>query len=138
MAENKKKSTIREYAEAIIIALILALFINELINPKFKKVIQTVFYIPHFFSWVIIAGLTFDVLAMDGIVNHILEFFGASPIIFMQSEAYFRPIYVLTSIWRDAGWGTIVYLASLFLKPLVQSMRSTHPVGARWGRELRD
>ncbi len=95
------------------VPIVLAILINELIRPKFKKVIQTVFYIPHFFSWVIIAGLTFDVLSMNGIVNQALGFFGVAPIIFMQDEAYFRPIFIATSIWRDAGWGTIVYLAAI-------------------------
>lgn len=93
--------------------IILAILMNELRNVHYKKAVQTVFYIPHFFSWVIIAGLTFDLLSGTGIVNSIITFFGGEPILFMQQSKYFRWILVLTHMWRNGGWGTIVILAAI-------------------------
>ncbi|SDE02622.1 putative aldouronate transport system permease protein [Paenibacillus sp. UNCCL117] len=91
----------------------LGLLFNELRNVVYKRSLQTIYYVPHFFSWVIIAGITFDVLSNTGIVNSLRALFGLEPILFMQEEKYFRFIVVLTSIWRDAGWGTIVLLAAI-------------------------
>ncbi|QQZ63677.1 sugar ABC transporter permease [Paenibacillus sonchi] len=93
--------------------IILALMINEVRQIFFKRTVQTISYLPHFFSWVIIAGLTFDILSAGGIVNEIRSWFGADPILFMQKAGYFRFIVVLTGIWKEAGWGTIVLLAAL-------------------------
>lgn len=95
------------------VPIVLSLLLNEVRNLKFKKTVQTVFYIPHFFSWVIIAGLTFDLLSANGVVNSLLGMLGHEPILFMQRTEYFRLIVVLTGIWRDAGWGTIVILAAI-------------------------
>jgi putative aldouronate transport system permease protein len=93
--------------------VLLAVLFNELRNVIYKRTLQTIYYVPHFFSWVIIAGITFDVLSNSGIVNAIRGQFGLEPILFLQEEKYFRGILVLTSIWRDAGWGTIVLLAAI-------------------------
>lgn len=93
--------------------IVLALLINELRHLIYKRVVQTVFYIPHFFSWVIIAGLTFDLLSNQGLINNVRGFFGLEPVLYMQKEGYFRTIVILTQIWRDSGWGTIVLLAAI-------------------------
>ncbi len=93
--------------------IILAVLINEVKNKYFKKTVQTIFYVPHFFSWVIIAGLTFTFLSLDGMVNQIIEYFGAEPVLFMQQKEMFRPLVVLTHLWRNTGWGTIVLMAAL-------------------------
>jgi len=95
------------------IPIILALMMNEVRKSYLKKAIQTSVYIPHFLSWVIVAGLTFDFLGMGGIFNNLREAFGLQPILIMQKEAYFRPIYVATSIWKESGWGTVIYLAAI-------------------------
>ncbi|MDF2923598.1 MAG: binding-protein-dependent transport system inner rane component [Paenibacillaceae bacterium] len=95
------------------VPIVLALLFNELRNKFYKRTLQTVYYIPHFFSWVIIGGIAFDVLSTSGIVNSIRGMFGAESILFLQQERFFRGILVLTSIWRDAGWGTIVLLAAI-------------------------
>jgi len=95
------------------IPIALALMFNEIRAVWFKRSMQTIYYLPHFFSWVIIAGLTFDFLSSSGVINSIRGWFGHDVILFTQSEAYFRTIVVLTSIWRDAGWGTIVLLAAI-------------------------
>jgi putative aldouronate transport system permease protein len=95
------------------IPIFLALMFNEIKVLLYKRTLQTIYYIPHFFSWVIISGLTFEFLSSSGIVNAVRGWFGLDVILFMQSEEYFRLIVVLTSIWRDSGWGTIVLLAAI-------------------------
>jgi len=95
------------------VPLILALMINEIRHSLLKKGIQTSLYIPHFLSWVIIAGIAFEMTSLSGLVNTIRDWFGLEPMLFMQMESYFRPMYVLTGLWKDAGWGTIIYLAAI-------------------------
>ncbi len=95
------------------IPIILALMMNEIRSRFLKKSIQTAVYIPYFLSWVIIAGLVFDLLGMGGLFNNIRALFGLQPILVMQESAYFRTVYVLSSIWKEAGWGTVIYLAAM-------------------------
>lgn len=93
--------------------ILLAFLFNEIKNKRFKKTIQTFSYLPHFFSWVIIAGLTFDVLSKSGFVNSVRGLLGLDSILFMQKEKYFRAILVLTSLWKEVGWGSIIILAAI-------------------------
>jgi putative aldouronate transport system permease protein len=96
------------------ISMIVALMLNEMRFLLFKRVIQTVIYVPHFLSWVIIGGIFVGVLSPStGIVNNVIQYFGFQPIYFMGSESYIRSILVTSSIWHGVGWGTIVYLAAL-------------------------
>ncbi|GLX66327.1 ABC transporter permease [Paenibacillus glycanilyticus] len=95
------------------IPVLLALMINEIRKSALKKGVQTALYIPHFLSWVIVSGIVFDIFSLSGLFNIVLGWFGHEPILAMQDSAYFRPVYVLTSIWRDAGWGTVVYMAAI-------------------------
>lgn len=95
------------------VPVVLALMINEVRKSKLKKGIQTALYIPHFLSWVIIGGILFDVFSLSGLFNIILGWFGNEPVLAMQESGYFRPIYVLSSIWKDAGWGTVIYMAAI-------------------------
>ncbi|QMV43984.1 ABC transporter permease [Cohnella cholangitidis] len=95
------------------VPIILALMINEVRVALLKKGIQTALYIPHFLSWVIIAGITFDIFSMNGIFNIVRGWFGMDANLIMQQEQYFRWVYIFTGIWRDAGWGTIIYLAAI-------------------------
>ena len=93
--------------------IILALMIYE-INKKFlKNSIQTIVYIPHFFSWVIIYGIVFAFLSPDGIVNAVATVFGSSAADILTNESYFIPILIISAIWKELGWGTIIYLAAL-------------------------
>ncbi len=94
--------------------IILALMLNEVRKVLAKRIIQTVVYMPHFLSWVIIGGIFIGVLSPStGIVNEFLEYFGIEPIYFLGEESYIRSIVVGAGLWRDAGWGTIIYLAAL-------------------------
>jgi len=97
-------------------SLILALLFNELRGKTYKKVVQTISYIPNFVSWVTIAGLTYMFLTVEpeGLINTIkVAFFGGERISFMQDPKYFLAIIVITGIWKGIGWGTILYMAAL-------------------------
>lgn len=95
------------------VPILLALMINEIRKSALKKGIQTALYIPHFLSWVIVSGIVFDIFSTSGLFNIVMGWFGVDPVLAMQESAYFRPIYVITSVWRDAGWGTVVYMAAI-------------------------
>jgi len=96
------------------IPIILALMLNEVLATKFKRTVQTLVYIPHFMSWVIIVSIGYVMLSMDGgIINELLIMFGFEKINFLLNESWFRPMYILQVIWREMGWGTIIYLAAM-------------------------
>uniref|UniRef100_UPI00403F1291 ABC transporter permease n=1 Tax=Paenibacillus sp. FSL R10-2734 TaxID=2954691 RepID=UPI00403F1291 len=96
------------------IPIVLALLINEVRSMRFKKVIQTIVYLPHFLSWVIIAGICFIILGQsDGIVNKIIVELGGQPIAFLTEPNYFWGLLTAQSIWKEAGWGTIIFLAAI-------------------------
>jgi len=96
------------------IPIILALMLNEVRISAFKRTIQTMVYIPHFMSWVIIVSISYVMLTMDGgIINNLLVYFGFQKINFLLSPEWFRPMYIIQVIWREAGWGTIIYLAAM-------------------------
>ncbi|WP_373232971.1 ABC transporter permease [Cohnella sp.] len=96
------------------VPVLLALMLNEVGRGRFKRFIQTLVYIPHFMSWVIIVSISFVMLSMDrGIINELLVMMGFEKINFLMSNEWFRPMYILQIIWREAGWGTIIYLAAM-------------------------
>ncbi|MEF3355163.1 sugar ABC transporter permease [Paenibacillus sp. GYB006] len=96
------------------IPIILALMLNEVRITFFKRFFQTLVYLPHFMSWVIIVSISYVMLTMDGgIVNELLVQLGFSKINFLLSPEWFRPTYIIQVIWREAGWGTIIYLAAI-------------------------
>lgn len=93
--------------------VILAILINELRQKRFKKMVQTITYMPHFISTVVIAGLVVDMVSTDGVITNILTYFGMQPHNLLTVGSLFTPIYVLSDIWQNMGWGTIIYLAAL-------------------------
>ncbi|GAA3412513.1 ABC transporter permease [Paenibacillus hodogayensis] len=94
--------------------IILALLLNELRLEKFKRSVQTVTYIPHFISWVVIGGIAVDLLSpSSGIVNKLIQSLGFEPIFFLSDEKLFRWILVFSDMWKEVGWGAIIYLAAL-------------------------
>ena len=96
------------------IPIILALAMNDVKNKRFKKTVQTVTYIPHFISTVVIVGMIIPFLSpQNGIVNEIIKLFGGSPVPFMTEGKWFKSIYVISTIWQEAGWGSIIYMAAL-------------------------
>ncbi|MBM0065562.1 ABC transporter permease [Alkalicoccobacillus gibsonii] len=112
------KNTIVLFILQLVIAfpipIILALMLNELRHQVYKKSIQTLIYIPHFMSWVVIVSISYVMLTLDGgIINSLLRAMGFGPINFLLSEEWFRPMYILQIIWRESGWGTIIFLAAI-------------------------
>ncbi|MZQ86475.1 ABC transporter permease subunit [Paenibacillus sp. 5J-6] len=95
------------------VPIVLALMLHEISKTFFKKLIQTIIYLPHFISWVVIASLTFVLLSGGGVVNHIIEAMGGKTINFLSEPAAFRTLIVIQDVWKEAGWGTIIYLAAL-------------------------
>ncbi|MDX3577355.1 ABC transporter permease [Streptomyces sp. FL07-04A] len=93
--------------------LVLALLLNEVRRRSLRRFVQSVSYLPHFLSIVIVAGITLQMLATDGPVNHALGLLGHDPVRFIQEPGWFRTVYVGSEIWQTAGWGTILYLAAL-------------------------
>ena len=94
--------------------IILALLINEIRMNTYKKVFQTISYLPHFVSWVVVAGILSNLLSTDsGIVNGIISKLGKDPIFFLGNKKYFRSILVVSAVWKDIGWGSIIYLAAV-------------------------
>jgi putative aldouronate transport system permease protein len=94
--------------------IIIALLLNELRMNKFKRVIQTIIYLPHFLSWVVVASILIPMLSPStGIVNQLIEQMGMEPIYFMSDNGWWMTMYILSGIWKSVGWGAIVYLAAL-------------------------
>lgn len=94
--------------------IILALLLNEVRVMKFKKIVQTVSYLPHFLSWVVLAGVVQTILSPStGPINALLVKFGFDSVYFVADKEWFRPILVITSLWKEVGWGSIIYLAAL-------------------------
>lgn len=94
--------------------IILALMFNEVLHATYKKTAQTIVYLPHFISSVIIAGIVITAFSPSvGVVNTLLEWFGIDAIYFLTKPEWFRPIFVGTGIWQEAGFGSIVFLAAI-------------------------
>jgi len=93
--------------------ILLALFLNEIQSKLFKRTIQTMIYVPHFVSWVIVASISFMVLQSTGPINGIITSMGGESVAFLTGPSSFRPIIIVQTIWKECGWGTIVFLAAL-------------------------
>jgi putative aldouronate transport system permease protein len=93
--------------------IILALLLNEVRHSLYKRTIQTVTYIPHFISLVVICGMITDFSLSTGLFNQIIVFFGGERASLLQQPNLYRPIYIASDIWQHVGWGTIIYLSAL-------------------------
>lgn len=94
--------------------IILALLLNEVRQRYFKKTIQTITYFPHFISWVVLAGIVYEVLSPSrGPVNMLITSLGFEPIFFVADVKWFRTVLVGSAIWKNVGWGSIIYLAAI-------------------------
>jgi putative aldouronate transport system permease protein len=98
----------------LIVPLVVSLLLNEVRKEAFKRSVQTLVYLPHFLSWVIIGGIMIDILSpSQGIVNKLLVFFGMEPVYFLGDSRWFRYVLVLSNEWKEFGFSTIIYLAAL-------------------------
>lgn len=95
------------------VPIILALLINELKNNMFKRTTQTIVYMPHFISLIVVAGMIRNFVAMDGVINDLIEFLGGERSPILQRAELFRAVFVGSNIWQGAGWGSIIYLAAM-------------------------
>lgn len=97
----------------MVVPITFSILLNEVRVEGFKRTAQTIIYLPHFLSWVVLAIPIMNIFAYDGVVNNIVRAFGGSPILFMSSNSWFRPILIMTDVWKEFGFGTIVYLAAI-------------------------
>ena len=95
------------------VPIIFALMLNEMRNVHFKKLAQSITYIPHFISIIVICGLIIDFTSLDGLINTVIQFFGGTPISFLSKPEWFRTVYVVSDIWQTFGWNSIVFMAAL-------------------------
>lgn len=96
------------------VPIVLALLMNEMRKMIFKRSVQTLIYLPHFISWVVIAGILFDILSVEnGVINMALQFFGIETIDFYANDRWFIFTIIASDVWKSAGWGTIIYFAAL-------------------------
>jgi putative aldouronate transport system permease protein len=93
--------------------IVLALLLNEVRTRSLKRIVQSVSYLPHFLSIVIVAAMVMQLLSVDGTVNQMVRAVGGDAIPFLQRPEWFRTIYVSSEVWQTVGWGTILYLAAL-------------------------
>lgn len=111
-----KNTTVISFMKLILgfpISVILAILLNEIIFVKLKKIFQVIFTFPHFLSWVILSSIMFNLLANSGAVNNLLELSGFQRINFLTNKESFRFLLVYSEVWKEAGWGTIIYIATI-------------------------
>ncbi|WP_135549356.1 ABC transporter permease [Paenibacillus cymbidii] len=98
----------------LLVPVVVALMLNEVIHAKLKRTLQTIVYLPHFLSWVLLSGILIDILSPGyGLVNAILRQIGVDPIYFLGDNRWFPYTLVVSDVWKEFGFGTIVYLASI-------------------------
>lgn len=93
--------------------ILLALLLNEIKNLRFKKAVQTITYMPHFIAMVVMCGMVTQFCQTNGIVNDVIEFFGGKRTNLLMKPDYFYPIYIISEIWKNIGWDSIIFLAAL-------------------------
>lgn len=119
-----------------LMAIIFAILLNEVRNMFGKKLVQTVSYLPHFLSWIIVTGILHDALSSTGIINEMLVNLGIvdSPINFFANPGYFWPIVAFANVWKETGWNAIVYLAAITsIDPSLYEAATLDGAG-RWGK----
>lgn len=96
------------------VPIVMAVLLNEIRVSAFKRVVQTFMYLPHFLSWVIISGIAYSLLSVNGgFINKIIAAMGGKPVNFLLEPSCFRPILYVSSVWKEMGWESIIYLAAL-------------------------
>jgi len=120
-----------------LVAVVISLLLNEILHLRFKKFIQTLIYLPHFLSWVVVAAIFKIVLSpQDGFINSVLVNLGLieEPIYFLASSTWWRIVYFIINIWKETGWSTVLYLATLSgINPELYEAASIDGAN-RWGK----
>lgn len=113
---NTIKISILTLVTSFPVTIFFALLVNEILNMKFKRVVQTITYMPHFLSWVVVGAFVYQMLSpSSGIINAVLVKLGVleKPIFFMVQQNMFVPIYLLTNLWKSTGYSIVIYLATI-------------------------
>jgi putative aldouronate transport system permease protein len=97
----------------LVVPLVFAILLNELRNLRYKRLVQTVVYLPHFLSWVIMSTIVIGIFGYYGVVNTIIGYFGVDPKLFMADSSIFRQLIIGTDVWKEFGYNAIIYLAAL-------------------------
>ena len=97
----------------LFVPVIVALLLGEIRTVWFKRTVQTVVYLPHFLSWVVLGGIITNMCSLDGLVNQLVTALGGRPIMFLASNTWFRKVGVLTDTWKEFGFGTVIYMAAM-------------------------
>lgn len=98
----------------LLVPIVIAILLNEVRHMALKRGVQTAIYLPHFLSWVVLGGIFIEILSPnDGLVNRALQSFGIEPIFFLGDNRWFPNTMILTDVWKEFGYGTIIYLAAL-------------------------
>ncbi|MBB3125359.1 putative aldouronate transport system permease protein [Paenibacillus rhizosphaerae] len=114
VVQNTLSISVLKFVFGFPMPILLALMINEVTHSIFKRFVQSVSYLPHFFSWIVVAYILQSFLTLDGgIVNDIIGNLGGKPIFFLGSTDWFRPMIIASSLWKEVGWNTILYLAAI-------------------------
>ncbi len=118
--------------------VIFALLLNEIKSMRFKRCVQTISYLPHFISWVVMGGIIAELLSPSrGVVNYLLGLFGRDPVYFLAEPAYFRGVLVVTDIWKSVGWGSIIYLSAIAGVDMEQYESAAIDGATRWDMAVR-
>lgn len=121
----------------LIVPIVFALILNEVRLKVFKSTVQTIVYLPHFMSWVVLGTMLTMIFSYDGLVNNLLQFIGIDRTMFLASNSWFRPLLIVTDTWKEFGYGTIVYLAALTgINPSLYESAALDGAG-RW-RQIRN
>ncbi len=110
---NTLSISVWKIALGILVPVVVALMLNEVRSNAFRRSVQTVIYLPHFLSWIILSGLFIDILSTTGIVNNFLGVFGIKPIFFLGSNSVFQGTLIVTDVWKNFGYSSIIYLATI-------------------------
>ncbi|RED64810.1 ABC transporter permease [Cohnella lupini] len=114
VVKNTLYIAVLKFAVGFPAPILLALLINEVRHSGFKRFVQSVSYLPHFFSWIVVAYILQSMLTLDGgLVNQFIGNLGGDPIFFLGSTEWFRPMIVASGLWKEVGWNTILYLAAI-------------------------
>jgi putative aldouronate transport system permease protein len=97
----------------LLVPLVFALLLNEVRLRTFKKLVQTIVYLPHFISWVVLASVVLNIFGYQGVINSIAGFFGAEPKVWMTDASIFRQIVIGTEVWKEFGYNAVIFLAAL-------------------------
>lgn len=95
------------------VAILFALLLNEIKSLRYKRFVQTVSYLPYFMSWVILGGIFFSVLSLNGPINGLIELAGLDKVMFLGDSKYFRGVLIITDIWKSFGWSAVLYIAAI-------------------------